>query len=304
MNELRALTKRNTKLFFKDKGMFFTALITPMILLFLYVCFLGNVYRDSFEMTFEAMNLGITVPDKVLDAMVSGQLLSSLLAVCCVTVAFCSNLLMVNDKVNGSRTDFAITPVKPSVMALGYYISTAVTTLIIAFVAMGACLIYVAATGWFMSVGDILLLALDVFLLTMFGTAISSIINVFLTSQGQISAVGTVVSAGYGFICGAYMPISQFSDTLQNIIALLPGTYGTSLLRSHAMRGSIAELSIQGFPKEVIESVKDTVDSNLYFFGTEVSEVAKYLVLISTVVLLIAAYTVINVIKNRKPIAK
>lgn len=304
MNDLKALIKRNTKLFFKDKGTFFTSLITPLILLFLYVCFLGDVYLDSFKMTFEQMNIGVTVPDKVLNALVSGQLFSSLLAVCCVTVAFCSNMIMVNDKVNGSRFDLTITPVKPLTLALGYYISTAISTLIITFVAMGVCLIYVAATGWFMSVKDILLLVFDAFWLTMFGTALSSIIIVFLSSQGQISAVGTIVSSGYGFICGAYMPISQFSETLQNIIALLPGTYGTSLLRTHAMNGSILELEKLGLPSEVIESVKDTVDSNLYFFGTKVSDVAKYGVLVGSVVLLIVAYIVVNIIRNKKPIAK
>lgn len=46
--QLFALIKRNTKLFFKDKGMFFTSLITPIILLVLYMTFLENVYRDSF----------------------------------------------------------------------------------------------------------------------------------------------------------------------------------------------------------------------------------------------------------------
>ena len=39
---------RNCKLFFKDKGMFFASLITPVILLVLYAAFLANVYRDSF----------------------------------------------------------------------------------------------------------------------------------------------------------------------------------------------------------------------------------------------------------------
>ena len=48
MTELYALVKRNCKLFFKDKGMFFTSLITPVILLVLYVTFLGRVYRSSF----------------------------------------------------------------------------------------------------------------------------------------------------------------------------------------------------------------------------------------------------------------
>ena len=43
MKGLNALVWRNTKLFFKDKGMFFTSLITPLILLVLFVKFLGNL---------------------------------------------------------------------------------------------------------------------------------------------------------------------------------------------------------------------------------------------------------------------
>ena len=48
MTTTAVLIKRNIKLFFKDKGMFFTSLVTPAILLVLYATFLGNVYRDTF----------------------------------------------------------------------------------------------------------------------------------------------------------------------------------------------------------------------------------------------------------------
>ena len=51
MRDLKALVKRDTKLFFKDKGLFFTSMVTPLILLLLYVTFLGKVYKDSFAMT-------------------------------------------------------------------------------------------------------------------------------------------------------------------------------------------------------------------------------------------------------------
>ena len=54
MTELAALVKRNTKLYFKDKGMFFTSLITPLILLVLYSTFLSNVYEDTFRSALEA----------------------------------------------------------------------------------------------------------------------------------------------------------------------------------------------------------------------------------------------------------
>ena len=294
---MKTLIKRNTKLFFKDKGMFFTSLITPLILLVLYATFLGNVYEQSFT---SALADTLNIPQKLIDGCVGGQLISSILAVSCVTVAFCSNMLMVQDKANGSIKDFTVSPIKPSKLALGYYFSTLISTLIICLAATAVCLCYVAAVGWYLSAGDVLLLILDVFLLVMFGTALSSIINFFLSTQGQISAVGTVISSGYGFICGAYMPISQFSETLQKIISFLPGTYGTSLVRNHAMRGVFAEMSAQGFPKEVIEAIKDSIDCNLYFFDNKVGIYAMYIVLVLSVAVLIAVYIFMNVMKSRK----
>jgi multidrug/hemolysin transport system permease protein len=103
------LIRRNSKLFFKDKAMFFTSLITPIILLILYTTFLGNVYKQSF---LSAIPTGFELSEKLINAVVAGQLVSSLLAVCCVTVSFCSNMLMVQDKVSGARADLTVTPVK------------------------------------------------------------------------------------------------------------------------------------------------------------------------------------------------
>lgn len=297
MSTLLSLTKRNIKLFFKDKGMFFTSLITPAILLVLYVTFLGNVYTDSFR---SSLPDGFTLSDKLINAVVGGELISSMLAVSCVTVAFCSNFLMVQDKVNGAIKDLTIAPVKPTILSLAYYFASIISTLMICYAATAICLIYIATVGWYMSVGDVFLLLLDVTLLVLFGNAMSSVINIFLNSQGQISAVGTVVSAGYGFICGAYMPISSFSKGLQKVIACLPGTYGTSLIRNHALQGALSELGSNNVPDEVIEAIKDSIDCNIYFFDNKVSNLGMYLVLIITIVVLIVAYILINVLKAKR----
>lgn len=298
MTGLSALVKRNTKLYFKDKGMFFSSLITPVILLVLYATFLKKVYDDSFRSALSAA--GATVSDAVLNGCIGGQLASSLLAVSCVTVAFCSNLLMIKDKTSGARHDLVITPVKPGTMALGYYLSTLVSTLIISFTATAVCLGYIASVGWYMSVADILMLILDVFLLSMFGTALSSCINFFLSTDGQASAVGTIVSAGYGFICGAYMPISNFSEGLQKVLSFFPGTYGTSLVRNHLMRGAFAEMKEQGFPDEVLIGIRDSVDCNIYFFGKNVDIGTMYAILGGSILLLIGIYVVMNIISSRR----
>lgn len=298
MTGLGALIRRNTKLYFKDKGMFFTSLITPLILLVLYSTFLSNVYEQTFRGALEAA--GATVPDMLIGGCVGGELVSSLLAVSCVTVAFCSNLLMVQDKITGSRRDLTIAPVKSGTLALGYYLSTLISTLLICFAATGVCLGYLAYAGWYLTAGDVAALLLDVVLLVLFGTALSSCVNFFLSTNGQASAVGTVVSAGYGFICGAYMPISQFSEGLQKVISFLPGTYGTSLLRNHALRGVFEEMDAQGFPSEVVEAIRDSVDCNLYFFGNKVELSAMYFVLIAAIVIAIGLYVVMNVLTGKK----
>ncbi len=297
MNTFKVLIKRNTKLFFKDKGMFFTSLITPAILLVLYVTFLSNVYRDSFM---AGIPQGLSLAEELVNGCVGGQLISSILAVSCVTVAFCSNMLMVQDKANGSRKDLTISPVNPSLLSLAYYVSTVISTLIICFTATAVCLVYIAFVGWYLSVADILFLVLDVFLLVMFGTALSSVINFFLSTQGQISAVGTIISSGYGFICGAYMPISQFSSGLQKVISLLPGTYGTSLVRNHALRGVFEEMTDANFPDEVVDELKNVVDCNLYFFDSKVSIGTMYTVLGVTIFVLIAVYVLLNIYKKEK----
>lgn len=300
MTGFGSLTKRELKLFFKDKGMLFSSLITPIILLVLYITFLAKVYNDSFVSSLEAAHFS-DFPQELIDATVGGQLFSSLLAVCCITVAFCCNMIMVQDKVSGARKDLMLTPVKRSTLALSYYLSTFISTFIICLIAEGASFIYLASVGWYLSVGDILLALLDVFLLVMFGTALSSIVNFFLKSQGQISAVGTVVSAGYGFICGAYMPISQFGEGLQKVLSFLPGTYGTALIRSHSLNGVFREMSALGFPDEVVEGIKKSIDCSVYFFGNKVTEGGMYAVLGGSVALLIGIYILMNIfIKDKK----
>ena len=295
MKTVYFLTRRNCRLFFKDKGMFFSSLITPIILLVLYATFLAKIYRDSFV---SAVPPGL-VSDSLIDATVAAQLISSLLAVICVTVAFCANLISINDKASGAIRDLTVTPVRRSALAVGYFAAAAIVTLIVTLTTFAVCLIYLTFIGWYMSVADVFLLLLDVLLLTLFGTALSSCVNFGLSTNGQASAVGTIVSAGYGFICGAYMPMSGFGTGLQRVLSFLPGTYGTCLIRNHAMAGVLREMrDTAGFPDEVLEGIRDSIDCNLSFFGTQVTLPAMYLILTGATLLLVGLYILLNAVRR------
>ena len=120
------------------------------------------------------------------------------------------------------------------------------------------------------------------------------------SSQGQLSAVGTIVSSCYGFICGAYMPISSFSNGIKNALSFFPGAYGTSLLRNHALRGALEEVAAQGYPQAVVGALKDTADCNFYFFENQVQTWQMYLVLLGTTALLVGGFLLLYTLKSRK----
>ena len=258
MKAVFALISRNRKLFFKDRGMFFSALITPGILILLYATFLANVYRDSFVSAIPDM---ITISDKLIDGTVAAQ-----------------------DRANGTRKDFNVSPISKAQLYLGYFLSTVVNSLLVNGLALVLCLGYMYKMGWYMSAVDVLWVLLDEILLVLFGSTLSSIVSFPLTTQGQISAVGTIVSDGYGFLFGAYMPISNFGSGLQKVLSYLPSTYGTSLLKNHMLRGIFEEMENNQLPEEMITAIRDTLDCNPKFHGSVVSVNQMVMLMVGCVV--------------------
>lgn len=286
MKKIINLTIRNIKVYFSDKGMFLTSLITPAILLILYATFLSNVFQSTFV---NAMPKGIELSKQLLNGLVKGQLVASLLSVSCITVAFCSNMLMVQDKVNENIKDLMITPTDKKTLVISYFLASFISTLIVNLFALILCLIYIASSGWFMNLTDVLLIILNVVILTLFGCVLSSIINSFLNTQGQISVVGTIVSSMYGFIAGAYMPMSQFGAGLRKVLLYLPTTYGTALMKNSVMRGPFRELE-KIVPGNIVNSLKKSLDIRLLFNGNVVEASTMYLIVLMTIVVLFAVY--------------
>lgn len=286
---MRHLVLRHTVLFFKDKGRFLTALITPIVLIVLYMTFLGTVYHDSLDSIVKYFD----VSQKTIDAFVNGYLFSSLLAVSCVTVSFCSNMVMVQDKADHKVKDLLIAPVSQTTLALSYFVSTLIITMIINITALLACFIVLGTSHWILPIQDILYCLFDIFLLTLFGTSLSSIINYFLTTQGQISAVSSIVSAGYGFLCGAYMPISQFTPAVRTFIKFLPGTYGTTLIRNHLLKSLFTKLGTK-VPVDVMNVIHQSFDTSFTLMGYTVTQTMMYLIMIFTCVILLLIYISLN----------
>lgn len=306
LKKLVSLVGRNTRCYFKDKFTFFMSLITPVILFVLFVTFLRNVYIDSFNSAFSAN--GVTVDDRIINGCAGAWLMSSILSVSSVTVAFCSNTIMIDDKINSAINDFRVSPVKGTTVSVAYFISNFFVTFTVLICVMLIGHIYLACAGWYITVGDAFMIIVDIIAGILFGTLLAGVVESFVSTQGGLSAVSTLVSSMYGFICGAYMPISSFAKGLLNVLSLLPGTYAVGIMRNHYMSGymdafaeAMRSQSVdENIIAEVVKGMRDSFDANLYCFGNSVPLGAMYGIIGGTCVLLLAAYIAIVLIKNKK----
>ncbi len=291
---LTYLTSRNIKLYFKDKITFLVSLITPLILLVLFVVFLKSTYEDSLL----SITVGFNLDQKLIDAFTGGWLFSSVLATSCITVAFCSGMMVI-DKINRANIDFLVSPVKKSTIQLSYVLANLFSTLIIAFVLLLIGLIYLACVGFYLTFVDFLLIVFNIVITSLFGTILANIIWTFTRSQGVVSGVCTLVSALYGFICGAYIPIYTMGKGMQGFVSLLPGTYATVLFRQGFLNGVINEMG-KTLPNEMIDSIANGFDVKMSFFGHDVSTIGLILVITISTLVLLGIFLLINNLKKKK----
>lgn len=293
LRKMRYLTLRNIKLYFKDKMTFLVSLITPLILLVLFIAFLKSTYEDSILSIIQ----GFDLDQSLIDAFTGGWLFSSVLATSCITVAFCSGMMVI-DKINRANIDFMVSPVKKSTLQLSYVLANLFSTFIITFVLLIVGLIYLACVGFYITFVDILLIVFGIIITSLFGTILANIIWTFTHSQGVVSGVCTLVSALYGFICGAYMPISTMGQGMQYFVSLLPGTYATVLFRQGFLN-SVLNRMRETLPQGMINGIASGFDVKMSFFGHDVSTLALILVISISTIVLLGVFLLINKFKKK-----
>ena len=276
------------------------SLLTPLILLVLFATFLRNVYVDSFRAALTSNNFQFENQNRLIEGMAGAWLLSSIVGVSSVTVAFMSNLIMIEDKINSTLNDYLVSPVKPTTLSIAYFVSNFFVTFAVIMCVMLIGHIYLAAVGWYISVGDAFMIIVDCICCILFGTLFAGVVESFVSTQGGLSAVVSLVSSMYGFLCGAFMPISTFSAGLRNVLGLLPGTYSIGILRNHYLGGYVSALADEGVSVEVLEGIKDSFDANLYLFGHQIPLGAMYGILVGACGLLLIGYVTIVILKNKK----
>lgn len=288
LRKIGYLILRNLKLYFKDTMTFFVSLITPIILFVLFITFLKTMYENNLL----SITSGFELSNKQINAFTGGWLFSSVISTSCITVSFCSGIMVV-DKINNADIDFKVSPVKDYILKLGYVFSNLLASFIVCMILLGIGLIYLGFAGFYITFIDILLIILNIILTSLIGTLIANIIWTFTRSQGVMSGVCTFISALYGFICGAYMPMSMMGESIKKVLAFLPCTYSTILFRKNFLSGVVRDME-NTLPSPLIDAIRETFDISYVPFNEEISIVSMYIIILSTCLVLLLVLSLLS----------
>ena len=235
------LTKRNMLVFFTDKGTLFFSMLTPMIILLLYILFLKNSLLSSLKDA--ATGLENLVAAKDMAQFVNGLLLTGIISSALITIPYNALEIIVRDREDRVDLDMLSTPVKRFEIILSYFcaavISAFMQTMIVLAVGIG---ILSMSGDMYLSAADIVKLVGAVFLGTVSSTSVFMVVMMFFKSMGTCGAFMGILSAVSGFVIGAYMPLSQFNKGIQNVCNLVPATGITVLIRNYLTGGILRHM--------------------------------------------------------------
>jgi len=211
-------------LFFRDRLNVFFSLFATLIILMLYVMFLGDIMEQNLQQA-----LGFW-DDQIRVAMAS-LTMAGMVAVTSVTSCIGALGISVADKENSER-DFLTSPIPRWKITLGYVTGAGMVGLIMTSLALVFVLVYVTIIGGSLPSGaNIGKLVLTVVLSALCGNAMMFFATLFINTRNAFSGFSSVVSSLIGFIMGIFIPVGVLPGTVQWVVRIFPMSHAAAMFR-------------------------------------------------------------------------
>lgn len=287
MRMLWRQTIRNLKIFVKDKANIFFALLAPLIVLGLYILFLGKTQTDALLEALKSM--GITDAGEEVRSFADCWMLSGAMASAGVTVPLCACGVMVQDATRGIRNDLLASPVPRWMPSAAYFLSVVLAGFLIGLAVLVLCLGWLALSGsWFLTALEVLGLVGLLLLSVLSSSTLLVFVVSFFRTEGAFTGLNVILGTVIGFLIGAYMPLSMFPRGVQYVTLFVPGSYSAALFRNLFLNGALENIS-QNVSAAFADSLAEQFTLRLDAFGTELSPAVMAIILAGTVLLFAAA---------------
>ena len=274
MREIKAMTKRNLLIYFRNKSAVFFSILSALILLAIMVVFLGESSSEGLLDALNQYGTG-TAEENAKNAswLVQLWIMGGILGINSVTVSLTAIGAMVEDEERGRLRSFYVTPASRFYLSLGYILSAWVSGMVICLTTLAVGEGFFALKGHpVLGIVDLVSLVGVIALNTFVFSAIGYLAALFIRTGSAWSGMLTVA--------GTYIPVASMSEWLQNVVKLLPVIHGTALMRRFCM---------QSASKTVFAGMSDTVQTVFFEqMGVTLKNGAQTISILGQILLLIA----------------
>ena len=274
MSEIKAMTKRNLLIYFRNKSAVFFSILSALILLAIMVVFLGESSSEGLLDALNQYGTG-TAEENAKNAswLVQLWIMGGILGINSVTVSLTAIGAMVEDEERGRLRSFYVTPASRFYLSLGYILSAWVSGMVICLTTLAVGEGFFALKGHpVLGIVDLVSLVGVIALNTFVFSAIGYLAALFIRTGSAWSGMLTVA--------GTYIPVASMSEWLQNVVKLLPVIHGTALMRRFCM---------QSASKTVFAGMSDTVQTVFFEqMGVTLKNGAQTISILGQILLLIA----------------
>lgn len=267
MEQFMAMTGRNLKSYFRDKGTVFFSLLSMMIVILLMLFFLGDMYIENTVDILGAFPGRDTAVDKKnAELLILIWNFAGILSINAVTVTLAVYSVMIKDRGTGKLNSIYTAPVSRGIITGGYITAAWAASVLMCLITLFITEICGIIKGLeaFPFVTHLQLLGLIVVNSFVYATFMY-LLAMIARTEGAWSGIGTVIGTLVGFLGGIYIPIGSLSETIGTIMKCTPVIYGTSMFRI-IMTEEIAQATFAGIPEEVLEEYRVVTGIHLEIF--------------------------------------
>ena len=224
------LAKRNVLIYFRDKAGVFFSLLSVLIVIALFVLFLGDNLTSAYEQVMEDAAL-----------IINNWIFAGILGVATVTTTLGAFSVMMNDKVQKVSKDFYTSPIQKSRIVAGYALGAFFVGSMMSVIILIILTLYNALIGGHVMSALNLLKVMGVLLFSVMLNAFTLFfLTTFIKTSQAFNAISTIIGTLIGFLMGIYVPIGTLPSPVQSVIRFFPQSHTTVLFRQFFLEG-IAE---------------------------------------------------------------
>jgi len=215
------LVRRNLRVYFRDRASVFFSMLGVIIIIGLYLLFLGNQIAGAGEAAGENARF-----------MMDSWIMGGVVAAASITTAMGAFGTMVDDTQKKIIRDFEVSPVRRWQLVLAYVLSSVCIGILMSFFTFGLAEAYILINGGMLVS---LFAFVEVIGLTVLSVCSSCAFVFFLTcfmrTSNAFSTASTILGTIVGFLTGAYIPMGVLPEAVQTVIRIFPVSHAAVLYR-------------------------------------------------------------------------